>query len=225
MSSTKSTGEYVLNRSVGKMYLFGKDADFEAFQRVMIEAHPAAPDPHPVLLCLVQPLALRRLARRRRPGDGLLPLAGTHACDALEGRAPDRRVRSSVSGTVQSYPVQSDEHLLTVLRYRGIGRMLWEPGWSRGRSTGAGAACGRGGRESGTGPIVKLGGPADVRAISPGRGPLIPAHSFAATHRGNWPTLGNRRDSNLPATQSSARFAMLTGCIDILTGCIVLGSQ
>ena len=65
---------------------------------------PAAADPHPVLLRLVQPLALRRLAGRRRPGDGLLPLAGTHACDALEGRAPDRRVRSSVSGTVQELP-------------------------------------------------------------------------------------------------------------------------
>src|SRR5271166_2273955 len=33
-----------------------------------------------------------------------LPLAGTHACDALEGRAPERRVRSSVSGTVQELP-------------------------------------------------------------------------------------------------------------------------
>src|SRR5208337_3076263 len=65
---------------------------------------PAAPDPHPVLLRLVQPLALRRLAGRRRPGDGLLPLAGTHACDALEGRAPDRRVRSSGSGTVPELP-------------------------------------------------------------------------------------------------------------------------
>src|SRR5208337_4982671 len=65
---------------------------------------PAAPDPHPVLLRLVQPLALRRLAGRRRPDDGLLPLAGTHACDALEGRTPDRRVRSSVSGTVQELP-------------------------------------------------------------------------------------------------------------------------
>jgi len=30
---------HVLNRSVGKMHLCGKDADFEAFQRVMIEAH------------------------------------------------------------------------------------------------------------------------------------------------------------------------------------------
>jgi putative transposase len=30
---------HVLNRSVGKRHLVGKDADFEAFQRVMIEAH------------------------------------------------------------------------------------------------------------------------------------------------------------------------------------------
>ena len=63
-------------------------------------------------------------------------MAGTHACDALEGRAPDRRVRSSVSGTVQSFPVQSDEHLLTVLRY-----IEWNAAGSRvvaGGATGAG---------------------------------------------------------------------------------------
>ena len=34
---------HVLNRSVGKRHLFGKDADFEAFQRVMIEAHQRHP--------------------------------------------------------------------------------------------------------------------------------------------------------------------------------------
>ena len=34
---------HVLNRSVGKMHLFGKDADFEAFQRLMIEAHQRHP--------------------------------------------------------------------------------------------------------------------------------------------------------------------------------------
>src|SRR5208337_775787 len=34
---------HVLNRSVGKMHLFGKDADFEVFQRVMIEAHQRHP--------------------------------------------------------------------------------------------------------------------------------------------------------------------------------------
>ncbi|MGA8313436.1 MAG: hypothetical protein WB755_25660, partial [Terriglobales bacterium] len=84
---------HVLNRSVGKMHLFGKDADFEAFQQVMIEAHQR----HPIRI-------LSYCVLSRRPGDGLLPLAGTHACDALEGRAADRRVRSSVSGTVPELP-------------------------------------------------------------------------------------------------------------------------
>ena len=34
---------HVLNRSVGKRHRFSKDADFEAFQRVMIEAHQRHP--------------------------------------------------------------------------------------------------------------------------------------------------------------------------------------
>jgi len=34
---------HVLNRSVGRMHLFGKNAGFEAFQRVMIEAHQRHP--------------------------------------------------------------------------------------------------------------------------------------------------------------------------------------
>src|SRR5271157_821360 len=104
---------------------------------------PAAPDPHPVRLRLVQPLALRRLAGRRRPGDGLLRLAGTHACDALEGRAPDRRLRSSVSGTVPELPGAERRTSVDRLAVTSSG-LLWGPGWSRGRSTGAGAACGRG---------------------------------------------------------------------------------
>ena len=86
---------HVLNRSVGRMHLFGKNADFEAFQRGMIETHQRHPDPHPVLLCHVEPLAVCCLAGGRRPGHGLLPLAGPHACDALEGRASDRGLRTS----------------------------------------------------------------------------------------------------------------------------------
>ena len=41
--STRRAGHHELNRSVGKMHLFGKDADCEAFQRVMIEAHQRHP--------------------------------------------------------------------------------------------------------------------------------------------------------------------------------------
>ena len=33
----------MLNRSVGKRHLFGNDTDFEAFQRVLIEAHQRHP--------------------------------------------------------------------------------------------------------------------------------------------------------------------------------------
>ena len=95
---------HVLNRSVGKMHLFGKDADFEVFQRVMIEAHQR----HPIRSCLYCVLSNHWHFAVWPDADGqvngLLPLAGTHACDVLEGRAPDRRVRSSVSGTVQELP-------------------------------------------------------------------------------------------------------------------------
>ena len=34
---------HVLNRSVGRMHMFRKDADFEAFERVMVEAHQRQP--------------------------------------------------------------------------------------------------------------------------------------------------------------------------------------
>jgi putative transposase len=34
---------HVLNRSVGRMRMFRKEADFEAFERVMLEAHARQP--------------------------------------------------------------------------------------------------------------------------------------------------------------------------------------
>ena len=95
---------HVLNRSVGRMHLFGKNADFEAFQRVMIEAHQRHPIRILSYLCFVELLALCCLAGGRRPGHGLLPLAGAHACDALEGRASDRGLRTSISGAIQELP-------------------------------------------------------------------------------------------------------------------------
>ena len=64
---------------------------------------PAAPHPHPVLLHPGGPLALCRLTRGRQPGHSVLSLAHAHACDAMEGRAADRGVRSSVSSTSQYF--------------------------------------------------------------------------------------------------------------------------
>jgi hypothetical protein len=34
---------YVLNRSVGRLHMFGKESDFEAVERVMVEAHLRQP--------------------------------------------------------------------------------------------------------------------------------------------------------------------------------------
>jgi hypothetical protein len=34
---------HVLNRSVGRMHMFRKESDFEAFERVMVEAHLRQP--------------------------------------------------------------------------------------------------------------------------------------------------------------------------------------
>jgi hypothetical protein len=42
-SSTWGLVYHVLNRSVGRIHMFRKEADFEAFDRVMIEAHQRQP--------------------------------------------------------------------------------------------------------------------------------------------------------------------------------------
>ena len=140
----------MLNRSVGKMHLFGKDADFEAFQRVMIEAHHR----HPIRIlsyCVlshhwhfaVWPDAdgqvtafFRWLARMRCVG-------GSRTGPSTVGYG------HLYQGRFKSFPVQSDEHLLTVLRYiernaAGAGLVaraehwrwsgLWAGEWKRGRS-------------------------------------------------------------------------------------------
>jgi hypothetical protein len=41
---------HVLNRSVGRMHIFRQEADFEAFEQIMVEAHSR------------QPIRIRRLA-------------------------------------------------------------------------------------------------------------------------------------------------------------------
>ena len=78
---------------------------------------PAVPDPHPVLLRLVQPLAFAVWP----DADGQVTaffrwLAHTYA---MRWRVAHRTVGYGhlYQGRSKSFPVQSDEHLLTVLRY------------------------------------------------------------------------------------------------------------
>ena len=106
----------VLNQSVGRMHLVGKNADFEAFQRVMIAAHQR----HPIRILsycvlsnhwhfVVWPEAEGQVTAFFRR------LAHTHA---MRWRVAHRTVGSGhlYQRRFQSFPVQGDEHLLTVLR-------------------------------------------------------------------------------------------------------------
>ena len=140
---------HVLNRSVGKMHLFGKDADFEAFQRVMIEAHQR----HSIRILSYCVLSNHWHFAVWPDADGQVTaffrwLAHTYA---MRWRVAHRTVGCGHldQGRFKSFPVQSDEHLLTVLRYierNAVGaglvarakhwrwRLETATGWKQGRS-------------------------------------------------------------------------------------------
>src|SRR6516165_298848 len=108
---------HVLNRSMGKIRLFGQDADFEAFQRVMVEAHRR----HPIRILTYCVLSNHWHFVVWPEADGQVTdffrwLAHTHA---MRWRVAHRTVGHGhlYQGRFKSLPVQSDEHLLTVLRY------------------------------------------------------------------------------------------------------------
>ncbi len=84
-----------MNRSVGRMHLFGKNADFEAFQRVLIEAHQR----HPIRILSYCVMSNHWHFVVWPEADGQVTAffswLAQHACDALEGRASDRGLRTS----------------------------------------------------------------------------------------------------------------------------------
>jgi putative transposase len=108
---------HVLNRSAGRIHLFRKDADFEAFQQVMIEAH----ERHPIrILCYcVMSDHWQFAVWPKEDGevtDYFRWLAHTHA---MRWRVARRTVGYGhlYQGRFKSFPVQRDEHLLTLCRY------------------------------------------------------------------------------------------------------------
>jgi putative transposase len=131
-----------LNRSAGKTHLFRKPADFEAFQRVMVEAH----ERHPIRILSYCLLSNHWQFVVWPEEDGQLTdffrwLAHTHA---MRWRVAHATVGYGhlYHGRFKSFPVQSDEHLLTLLRYvernplpAGLAKraQLWPWGslWSR----------------------------------------------------------------------------------------------
>ena len=92
---------HVLNRTVAGLPLFRKEADYEAFERIMIEAH----ERHPLRILAwcrdAQSPAFPGLAAGGGGGKRLFPLAGPHARDAVARGAQHGRPRAPVPGPFQ----------------------------------------------------------------------------------------------------------------------------
>lgn len=108
---------HVLNRSAGRIRLFRKDADFEAFERIMLEVH--ALHPIRILAWCIMSNHWHFVVWPR--GDGEVTayfrwLAHTHA---MRWRVSHRTVGYGhlYQGRFKSFPVQNDSHLLTLCRY------------------------------------------------------------------------------------------------------------
>ncbi|MBN1341734.1 MAG: transposase [Phycisphaerae bacterium] len=108
---------HVLNRAVARLPLFRKEADFEAFERVILEAH----ERHPTRLlawCLMRTHWHMVIWPER---DGELTafvrwLSHTHA---MRWHVAHRTVGGGhlYQGRFKNFPIQRDEHFLTVCRY------------------------------------------------------------------------------------------------------------
>lgn len=108
---------HVLNRSVARMTLFEKPEDYDAFLRVVDETWRQIP--LPILALAVMPNHWHFVVR---------PAADDHVSDFFRRLSVTHTMRWHAhyrtggsghlyQGRFKSFPVQSDEHLLTVLRY------------------------------------------------------------------------------------------------------------
>lgn len=108
---------HVLNRANGRRTLFAKDGDYEAFLRVLAAAVPRV-DMRLLAYCVL-PNHWHLLLWPRADGDlsgfvGWLTLTHTQRWHAHRHTTGSGHV---YQGRFKSFPVQEDEHLLTVCRY------------------------------------------------------------------------------------------------------------
>jgi putative transposase len=108
---------HVLNRANARLPLFAKDGDYAAFERVLGEARDYCDVP--LLAYCVMPNHWHLIVQPRRDGDlsrfvGWLTLTHTqrwHSHHRTIG------LGHLYQGRFKSFPVQEDDHLLTVCRY------------------------------------------------------------------------------------------------------------
>ena len=106
---------HVLNRRVGRMTLFKKDEDYEAFEKVLDEAYKIVP--MRVLAYCLMPNHFHLVLWPHNDGD-----LGRWMQWLLTAHVRRYHSRRGTSGHVwqgrfKAFPIQQDEHLLTVLRY------------------------------------------------------------------------------------------------------------
>jgi putative transposase len=133
---------HVLNRSVGRMQMFRRDADFEAFERILIDAHQR----HPIriLSYCIMSNHWHFVVWPDQDGqvtDFFRAVAQTHA---IRWRVSHRTVGYGhlYQGRFKCFPIQRDAHQLTVCRYvernalaaglvRRAERWRWSSLWAR----------------------------------------------------------------------------------------------
>jgi putative transposase len=108
---------HVLNRSVGRMKMFRRDADFDAFERIIAEAHERCSVR--LLAYCIMPTHWHFVARPQKEGeltDFFRWLAHTHA---MRWRVSHHTVGYGhlYQDRFKSFVVKCDHHLLTLCRY------------------------------------------------------------------------------------------------------------
>jgi putative transposase len=108
---------HVLNRSVGKMKMFRRHADYNAFERIILETHERCP--LRLLAYCIMPTHWHFVAWPQKEGeltDFFRRLAHTHA---MRWRVSHHTVGYGhlYQGRFKSFPVKRDDHFLTLCRY------------------------------------------------------------------------------------------------------------
>ena len=124
---------HALNRAVARLPLFQKDADYEAFERVIAEVHERFPIE--VFSYCVMPNHWHFVLRPTKEGQltGFLRcVAHTHTM-RWHAHHHTSGTGHLYQGRFKAFPVEDDEHFYTVMRYVERNALRAGPGCPRGR--------------------------------------------------------------------------------------------
>lgn len=108
---------HVLNRAVARLPLFEKSEDYDAFERVLVEA--AAREPLPILAYCIMPNHWHFVVQPetdQQLTDFFRWLTHTHAM-RWHAHYKTGGTGHLYQGRFKAFPIEEDEHLLAVLRY------------------------------------------------------------------------------------------------------------